>query len=32
MTADCSVTGGAEGSVAGAIDYFGGTFLVGSAY
>ena len=40
MTADCSVTGGAESfvtqdvgcSVAGGADNFGGAFLVGSAY
>ena len=32
MTADCSVAGGAESFVAGGVEYFGGTFLVGTAY
>ena len=29
---DCSMAGGTEGSVAGGTEYFGGAFLVGSAY
>ena len=32
LDADCSVAGDADGSGAGSAEYFGYTFLVGSAY
>ena len=32
LDVDCSVSGCAKGSVAGVTEYFGGAFMVGSAY